>query len=103
MMKNEIKKKKPPTFSKKPTDYHFVPIPSSRRDSFGNESHWVGILTSPDKMRILTLRRTILEFLPVSYFAQNAYNNIVCNICFWAFQQCFEQQRFFLGHQKSGL
>ena len=45
----------------KTMDSHFVPIPTLRRDNSGIEPCQVGIPTSPDKVRIPTLSRTILE------------------------------------------
>ena len=40
---------------------YFVPIPTLRRVNSGIELCQIGIPTSPDKVRIPTLRRTILE------------------------------------------
>ena len=45
----------------KTIDSHFVPIPTLRRNDSGIEPCQVGIPTSPDKVRIPTLSRTILE------------------------------------------
>ena len=53
----------------KTTDSNFVTIPTLRRDDSGIEPCQVGIPTSPEKVRIPTLSRTILD----SYFAQNIY------------------------------
>ena len=39
----------------KTIDSHFVPIPTLIRDNFGIEPFHVGILTSPDIVRIPTL------------------------------------------------
>ena len=46
----------------KTIDSHFVLIPTLRRDNSGIEPCQVGIPTLPDKVRIPTLSRTILEF-----------------------------------------
>ena len=45
----------------KTTDFHFVLIPTLRRDNSGIEPCQVGIPILPDKVRIPTLSRTILE------------------------------------------
>ena len=57
----------------KTTDSHFVPIPTLRRDDSGIEPCQVGIPTSPDTVRILTLSRTILELSRFLLFAEHIY------------------------------
>ena len=52
----------------KTTDSHFVPIPTLRRNDSGIEPCQVGISTSPDKVRIATLRRTLYTSMPPSLF-----------------------------------
>ena len=54
-------------------DSHFVPIPILRRDNSGTESCQVGIFTSPDKVRIPTVRRTILELSRFLLCAEHKY------------------------------
>ena len=68
-----------PRFLLRTIDSHFVPIPTLRRDDSGIEPCQVGILTSPDKVRIPTLSGTILE-LSHSYFAQNIYMYLILSV-----------------------
>ena len=50
-----------PTLHSETIDSYFVLIPTLRRDNSGIEPCQVGIPTSPNKVRIRTLSRTILE------------------------------------------
>ena len=54
-------------------DSHFVPIPTLRTDNSGIEPRQVGILTSPGKERIPTLRRAIPELHRFLICAEHIY------------------------------
>ena len=61
MIKKDLMLSAIPTLHSKTKDSHFVPIPTLRRDNSRMEPCQVRIPTSPDKVRIPTLSRTILE------------------------------------------
>ena len=72
--KNDKKTKHYPCFllcTVKTIDCHFVRIPTLRRDNSGSELCQVGIPTSPNKVRIPTLSRTILELSPFLLCAEH--------------------------------
>ena len=60
----------------KTIDSHFVPIPTLRRDDSGIEPCQVGIPTSPDKVRIPTLSKTILELSQFLHCAEHIYSRM---------------------------
>ena len=57
----------------KTIDSHFVPIPTLRKDNSGVEPCQVGIPTLPDKVRIPTLSRIILELSRFLLCAEHIY------------------------------
>ena len=54
-------------------DFNLVPIPTLRRDNSGIEPCQVGIPISPDKVRIPTLRRTILKLSRFLFCVEHNY------------------------------